>query len=370
MRKYNVLFISLDNDLLDNNSRVFERHKNYAEYFNKLYVNILTKESKILRYKNLETFSFGGLNKLFVLFKSLLKLNKFLKNNKIDVISTQDPFFTGIIGVILSKKYRIPLNIQVHTEFFSNKYFRKTSIRNYFFYLIGKQIIKSADIIRCVSYREMKFLENLYQNTYFCPIPIEIKEFICSRDYKKKNKILFIGRLVVDKNIPLLLNTFSKIVNEFKNIKLLLVGQGNLQDSLLNLCKKLNIQKNVDFLDQKNKKEIIELLKNSDFLILPSFYEGWGLVAVEAMVTGTPVIITRTGAGNSLINNMKNGIVVDINNEEQLYKAIKLLLINQRLRERLGKSGQKTILKKEWSQEYLTKKWIEILKFLTIKDNK
>ena len=70
MKTYNVLFISLDKDLLDQNSRVFERHKNYAKYFNKLYVSVLSKEKQIINDNNLEVISFGGSNKLFVFFNT------------------------------------------------------------------------------------------------------------------------------------------------------------------------------------------------------------------------------------------------------------------------------------------------------------
>ena len=361
MKTYNVLFISLDKDLLDQNSRVFERHKNYAKYFNKLYVSVLSKEKQIINDNNLEVISFGGSNKLFVFLKTFIKLNEFLKNNKIDVISTQDPFFTGIIGVILAKKYRIFLNIQVHAEFFSNKYFRKESIKNYFYYFAGKYIIKQANSIRCVSHYENENLISKGLNSYFCPIGIEIKDFNIKRDYDFKNNILFIGRLVKQKNIYLLLIVFSRLFKEYNRLKLIIVGEGELKNELIHSCNNLNIEEHVEFLGRKNKKEVINLITNSDFVVLPSFYEGWGLVVNEAMATGTPVIMTKTGAGGVLIKDGSNGIVIDINNEDQLYKAMKLLLTNQELRERLGKAGQKTVLKKEWSQEYLTKKWINIL---------
>ena len=198
-------------------------------------------------------------------------------------------------------------------------------------------------------------------NSYFCPIGIEVKDFNTKRNYDFKNNILFIGRLTKQKNIHLLLIVFSRLVQEYNRLKLIIVGDGKIKDKLIYHCKMLNIYNNIEFLINKNKKEVIKLITNSDFVVLPSFYEGWGLVSVEAMATGTPVIMTRTGAGTYLIRNMQNGIVVDINNEDQLYKAMKLLLTNQELRERLGKAGQKTVLKKEWSQEYLTKKWINIL---------
>ena len=361
MKTYNVLFISLDKDLLDQNSRVFERHKNYAKYFNKLYVSVLSKEKQIINDNNLEVISFGGSNKLFVFLKTFIKLNEFLKNNKIDVISTQDPFFTGIIGVILAKKYRIFLNIQVHAEFFSNKYFRKESIKNYFYYFAGKYIIKQANSIRCVSHYENENLISKGLNSYFCPIGIEIKDFNIKRDYDFKNNILFIGRLVKQKNIYLLLIVFSRLFKEYNRLKLIIVGEGELKNELIHSCNNLNIEEHVEFLGRKNKKEVINLITNSDFVVLPSFYEGWGLVVNEAMATGTPVIMTKTGAGGVLIKDGSNGIVIDINNEDQLYKAMKLLLTNKELRKKLGKAGQKTVLKKEWSQEYLTKKWINIL---------
>ncbi len=358
---YNTLFISLDKDLLNTSSRVFDRHKEYAQYFNKLYINVLSNNSKSIKYKNLGIFSFGGSFKLLILLRSLIKLNKFLKLNSIDVISTQDPFFAGLIGVIISRIYKIPLNIQVHAEFFCNKYFRKESVKNQMYYLFGKNIIKLASTIRCDSYYENKNLVKKEFDSYFCPISVEIKDFNINRNYKLNNNILFIGRLVKQKNIHLLLSAFSILTKEYNELKLIIVGEGHLKSKLTSFCRYLNISENIEFLSQKNKKEIIELIKNSDFVVLPSFYEGWSLVSMEVLASATPIITTKVGAGDILIKNMTNGIIVDINNEEQLYKAMKLLLINKKLRQKLGKEGQKTVLKKEWSKEYLTKKWIKIL---------
>src|SRR3989344_5930904 len=141
MKTYNVLFISLDKDLLDQNSRVFERHKNYGKYF-----------------------------------------------------------------------------------------------------------IKQANSIRCVSHYENENLISKGLNSYFCPIGIEIKDFNIKRDYDFKNNILFIGRLVKQKNIYLLLIVFSRLFKEYNRLKLIIVGEGELKNELIHSCNNLNIEEHVEFL--------------------------------------------------------------------------------------------------------------------------
>ena len=93
------------------------------------------------------------------------QFGKFL-SKRINVISTQDPFETGIAGWLLARKFRLPLQIQVHTDFLSS-YFWKESFLNKIRVIIGKFLVKRADCLRVVS-TESKILysSNLQPTTY------------------------------------------------------------------------------------------------------------------------------------------------------------------------------------------------------------
>ena len=75
-------------------------------------------------------------------------------------------------------------------------------------------------------------------------------------------------------------------------------------------------------LGSKQKKEIKKLIKQSDFLVLPSFSEGYGLVCAEAMASGTPVIMSKTGCAGELVINNKTGIIIPPGKQRALEKQL------------------------------------------------
>lgn len=359
MSKENVLMISSDESLLDENSRSFKRHKKYAGYFNKLTIFILSERKGKFTCNNLEVISLEA-ERIKDFFKLLKKACFFCRQRKFNVITTQNPFLTGLLGVYLKFKFKIPLNIQNHSELFSNPYFRKESLNNYLCYLIGKVTCKFADSLRFVSIKEMNSIKHSCKEHIL--IPEDFDYFFQKKEKKKHNQIVYVGRLSKEKNIPLLLKAFKKVSKNFPKLILKIVGKGEEREKLISLTKKLGIEKKVLFVGSKNKPELKKIFKNTDFLVLPSFYEGWGLVCNEALFSGLPVIITNTGCANNIVINNKTGIVVPINDLNALVTAIKKLYKNNKFRYKLGRNGQKIVKQKKFNQEYLTRKWVGLLK--------
>lgn len=140
-------------------------------------------------------------------------------------------------------------------------------------------------------------------------------------------------------------------------IKLVIVGEGPQRKNLEKLIKKLDITDHVILLGRQ--KEIPKLLKSSDIFVLPSLREAFGLVILEAMITGVPVIASKAGGIPEIINN-KNGLLVKSENSEELAIALIKLLADTKKRQKLASAGQKTVLKKftakkmaeEYEREY------------------
>jgi glycosyltransferase involved in cell wall biosynthesis len=107
-------------------------------------------------------------------------------------------------------------------------------------------------------------------------------------------KIGTIGRLVPQKDYPTFLNAFSNVLKSVPNTDLYVVGEGNLQEELINLSKSLGINDKVHWI---GKTEYIkDFLSKIDLFILPSKYEGFGLVLLEAMVAKKPIIAANNSA--------------------------------------------------------------------------
>jgi len=154
---------------------------------------------------------------------------------------------------------------------------------------------------------------------------------------------LYVGRLWEGKGIFYLLRAFKKLQMERNNICLILVGDGPDEHKYRKMTKEESIQ-NVYFEGFKQKEELPEYYALADIFILPSLTEPWGLVVNEAMIFNLPVICTnKVGAAYDLIENGKNGLIVDAANADSLYKAMKILAESSELRGEMGKISAEII---------------------------
>jgi glycosyltransferase involved in cell wall biosynthesis len=134
--------------------------------------------------------------------------------------------------------------------------------------------------------------------------------------------ILFVGRLIDIKNIPMLLKGFTLFLEKEKNSKLIIVGNGNKKDDLTDLVNSLNIQKNVLLTGNLDKEELGNYYNIADICALTSHYDNFPNVLVEAMSFGIPCIGTNVGGIPSIIEDGVNGYIVEADNEQMLAKKL------------------------------------------------
>ena len=131
----------------------------------------------------------------------------------------------------------------------------------------------------------------------------------------------------------------------YQNSTFLIVGTGNKLEEFKNLIKNKKIN-NFKFLGFKNQKELVYYYKLSDYLILPSLYETWGLVVNEAMSVGTPCIISNNcGCENDLVISGKNGYIYKSGNTEDLFNIVKKIIIKNSEYKKMRIAVRNSILK-------------------------
>ncbi len=183
------------------------------------------------------------------------------------------------------------------------------------------------------------------------PIPKNLNE-----NYSKIYDILFVGRLTKAKGVDILLKAIAILKDRFnKKVKVAIVGSGPLRADLINLSKRLKLDKEIDFLGIR--KDIENLMKTSSIFILPSRWEGLPMVILEAMSYKMPIIATDVGGISEVIEDKKEGILVHPENKEVLAVNIKILLEDKNMRNFLGQNAYKRISSKHsikvYSQEML-----------------
>lgn len=343
-----VVFIGNDKSILTGqNGDAKARMRLMAKHFDKLVIIIFSlKKDNLLpsKDKKLEIYPTNSESRWYFIADSLKIL---YKHNNFDLISTQDPFISGLVGVIAKFLWRKKLNIQLHNDFFDAPYFRQENLQNYIFFWLGKFNLLFADSIRVVSPKLLQI-----RKSFFAPVATDL-DFFWSPPHKKKyNQVVTIARLSKQKNLPLYFNLALK----FPKLKFMVIGEGEDQKIL-----EKNLPKNVFLLGQKSRQEIKNIFAKSDVFVLTSNYEGWGISVVEALASGLPVIMTNTGCAGEVVIDHKTGLVVPVKNLNLLEKATHELREDNTLRLKLVTNGQ-NLLRSKYSQTKLTSLFVNHLK--------
>jgi len=162
------------------------------------------------------------------------------------------------------------------------------------------------------------------------------------RSIRNWESILFIGRLEKTKGAHILLRAIPRILTKNSNLHLYIAGSGPEINNLKNLAKKLNITSVVQFLGYQSPKQITNLYQKTTIVIVPSLWpEPFGLVGVEAMSVGRPVIASRVGGIPEWLDDGKTGFLVDPGNSKQIAEKVIQLLSDKKLLEQMGRNARK-----------------------------
>lgn len=157
-------------------------------------------------------------------------------------------------------------------------------------------------------------------------------------------KVLFVGRLVEEKGLFVLLEAWKTVAHEHKDCRLDIVGDGCLRQQLEDKASYFNIADTVHFLGKSNNTAAH--YKLADIYVLPSFHEGLSNTLLEAMASGLPVISTQISGTSDIIRNGVTGFLVKPGNPNELAQAILTLLKSKDLREEMGQGAQSVIQNK------------------------
>tara|TARA_B100000315_G_scaffold69738_1_gene63538 strand:- start:2011 stop:3150 length:1140 start_codon:yes stop_codon:yes gene_type:complete len=180
---------------------------------------------------------------------------------------------------------------------------------------------------------------NEFNGNVDCGKEISLKKEL---NLNKEFILLNIGRLHEQKGQSYLLKAFQHIIKKLKNIKLLIAGDGKLEQELKDLADKLGIRQNVLFLGKRN--DIKTIISIADILVMPSLYEGFGIAVIEAMLLRKPVVASDIDGIREIITHNKDGILVPPENPDKLALEIEKLITHKPSRESLGNNASRTVL--------------------------
>jgi glycosyltransferase involved in cell wall biosynthesis len=280
----------------------------------------------------------------------IFKILNVIRRGNYDIIHVH--LFPADIFVAISSLF-LPRRIKFIFSEHSN-YNRRRSIK--FFKVIDGFTYSRYDKIVCISKQVEKALIEWCPKTSHKIIIIKNAIPIKKKLNSEENKIydvIFVGRLERVKGVDLLLKAIQILKEKHhRNLRVAIVGDGSLMESLKKIALRYGINEHIDFLGVR--KDVLELMRKSLVFVLPSRWEGFGLVLLEAMSVGTPIVATKVGGIPEIIEDGKDGILVEPENPEELAKAILRLLSDVNLRSLISLNAYKKV-KEEYSIERYTR---------------
>jgi glycosyltransferase involved in cell wall biosynthesis len=330
-----ILSISTDRKVFEEGSAVRARLIEYGGLAEELRVIVFAKHSLNLKQEkiapNIYLYPTNSFLKYTHICAAISKARELKRSGvTIDLVTTQDPFEVGIVGLKIARILNARLHIQIHTDFMS-KYFVRESLLNRLRVCAAKFVIPHANGIRVVSERiknSLSTFSHKLSNISVLPILVEMsesEEIISSKDLRKKYpqfdfRALVVARLAPEKNVASAIEAMASIKKYRPNAGLVIVGDGPERTRLEKLAAQLGISKNVIFEGWQNN--IFSYYKTADVLVLPSLYEGYGMAVVEASLAGCPVVMTDVGCAGDLIIDGQNGLVVPAGSTKALVGAL------------------------------------------------
>ncbi|MFN0047752.1 MAG: glycosyltransferase family 4 protein [Cytophagales bacterium] len=282
----------------------------------------------------------------------LKNLRTYLVNNNPDVIHTHLGH-ADLIGMLASIGLKSKLVCTMH-----NIWFKRNSLDYliFFCYFVLFKFITSNHSVICISksvYDHVKNRLGVSINKIFLvynAIP-ELKVNESKAELRKllgfvddQFVVLFVGRLSQQKSVSTLIRCAPLLIEKIPNLRIILVGEGKMENELRHLIEQLSVENHVEFRGVVENPEYY--FKASDIFVLPSIFEGFGIVILEAFRASLPVIATNIEGPSELIVNHKNGLLFRPKDYIMLSEQILIMYLNVNLRKEMALSGYETYEKK------------------------
>lgn len=242
-----------------------------------------------------------------------------------DLIHIHSVITAGQFAVYAKKKYSIPFVVTEHSSGFDRKLYSKNELMSF------KDEIAESSHNFAVSTSLAEVLVKSIGGTWDV-LPNWVSDHFIHQNRgftKNKEKIIFFSLSSLNplKGLNILIDAFNDLAKEYQNVELWIGGNGVEYHNLSNQIKKLRLENKIVLLGKLDRDTAIEKYKSSTFYVSPSLIETFGIVIIEALAMGLPVLATDSGGPQSILNK-DVGIIVKKNSRQELYKGMKYLIEN------------------------------------------
>lgn len=293
---------------------------------------------------------------IFYNFTATIRMRGLLAQKEYDLIYERYAIFNWS-GVKIAKKYRIPIILEVNYTSFTPLYRKRSAILKPLANWLDRKIFGSADGIVVVStYLKNHLIDLGIAKDKIIVLtnaadPGRFNPAISGEEIRKKHNLYgkkvigFIGGFYPWHGLDLLIDSFAEIKKEVANTTLLLIGDGPVKAKVEDKVKTLGIGKNVHFISRVEHNNLPKYIAVFDVAVMPDSNEyGSPMKIYEYMAMGKPVVAPRLGPLKDGITEGQEGILFTHHDKNALTAAIKILLLDDNLRGKMGREARENIL--------------------------
>jgi len=296
--------------------------------------------------------------------KTILKIKHYIKNNRIDIVHSHG-YKSNFYALLATMNIGIRRIATCHNwlgESFKMRFYEYLDkiLLNRFDRVVAVSDVLRDEILRSRVTKEKVIVINNGVDIKMLQATDHRLQVKKSLELKDDDRVIgTIGRLTLEKGHIYLLEAFVKVISELPNVKLLIVGDGPLRESLESRVRSLELKDKVIFTGFRN--DISEILSILDVFVLPSLNEGMPIALLEAMATQKPIIATKVGAIPKLIEHNKTGLLIEPKDADAIYKSIDLLLKDNEKAKLLSLNAFERV-KNEFSSSVMAQRYLAVYK--------
>ena len=292
----------------------------------------------------------GSIARLTPSWRLMPKIHSILKEERFDIVHVHEPFCPMLPWMVLLQSH------SVNVATFHSYYERSIG------YMIAKPIVLDRLWGRihgkiAVSKPAMNFISRYFPGDYrIIPHGIELERFPpevppIEEFGDGKANILFVGRLETRKGVGCLLKAYKKVKKEFPLLRLIVVGPGDRERRDYEKWVKERKLKDVVFTGPVSDRDLHRYYHAADIFCSPATgHESFGIVLLEAMAAGKPIIASNIEGYANVLNHNVDGLLVPPKNEEAVAQALISLLNDQALRHQMGRNGRRKAEEHGWDR--------------------
>lgn len=252
--------------------------------------------------------------------------SRHMKNQSVDIIHAHCCVWAGFAAMKLSEKMQIPYVVTEHATLFQLHGDEISSANN----AVITEVFQKAAKVICVSKAFGRLLGEYTDNIEIIGNVVDCEQFEIIEKKNENSRFLTVCYMeeeaqLYKKGIDILIKAWARIVTKYPEARLVIGGGGKAVEKVVEWTKEYQVTENVEFLGALNREQVIEQMQSCNCFVLPSRYETFGVVYIEAFACGKPVIAVANGGPDDFVHDF-NGILIQPEQEEELVAALEKMI--------------------------------------------